>query len=489
MRRNPLLWAIPLQAILLFWNLDLLDPWGDEWFTLTTVPQPLSQVASTVAGNIHPPLYYFSLHYWIQLPLPGSLIAKMRAMSALWTVIATVFVYTLWLRREESKFQRMFLASWALSPGLLLHGRMARSYSMQLAIAPVAIYSGLQWAEQPRNWRRFLACAASIATLLYTHYLSGLAVTAALCLLLLFKKRFAAGGALVAMLMLLYLPWLPALLGALGRWKSAGMPPEANVTIDQIIRLAYVFVSFSFGETLSTLSLLLGVALAPVLVYALWRSARSRPVWLPLLLIATAIAWIGITRWAQFPFMPTGLIFTLPFFLILLVRKMNSVTFAALLLLYASADYAYFTRSGFLIKPYATPYREMAVVIRSDSQGRDAILAVDSYGSFYEPLLEKLGKNVHVIVLDDPTAAEAVRTAAGVPAVSGRPGTSLIWLWRHTRDVSPGGFITKLESDLSAGHEVRRYDFLPYSPAERWVRRVLGGPGQPKFYYRLSEVR
>src|SRR6266853_698136 len=92
-RRNPLILAIGFQTILLFWNLDLLDPWGDEWFTMTTVPHPLSEVASTVAGNIHPPLYYFLLHYWIELPWLGSLIAKMRAMSALWTVIATVAVY------------------------------------------------------------------------------------------------------------------------------------------------------------------------------------------------------------------------------------------------------------------------------------------------------------------------------------------------------------------------------------------------------------
>ena len=37
-QRNPLVWALPLQALLLLSNLDLLDPWGDEWFTLTAVP-------------------------------------------------------------------------------------------------------------------------------------------------------------------------------------------------------------------------------------------------------------------------------------------------------------------------------------------------------------------------------------------------------------------------------------------------------------------
>src|SRR6516162_4975229 len=92
-QRNPLVWALPLQALLLLSNLDLLDPWNDEWFTLTTVPEPLSQLVSTVAGNIHPPLYFVLLHYWIQLPWTVSPVAIMRTMSVVWTLVATGVIY------------------------------------------------------------------------------------------------------------------------------------------------------------------------------------------------------------------------------------------------------------------------------------------------------------------------------------------------------------------------------------------------------------
>src|SRR6516164_494934 len=68
LQSNPLVWALPLQAVLLLSVLDLLDPWGDEWFTVTTAPKPISQVVSTVAANVHPPLYFVLLHYWIQFP-------------------------------------------------------------------------------------------------------------------------------------------------------------------------------------------------------------------------------------------------------------------------------------------------------------------------------------------------------------------------------------------------------------------------------------
>jgi hypothetical protein len=485
---NPLVWALPLQALLLLSNLDLLDPWGDEWFTLTTVPQHVNQVVSTVAGNIHPPLYYVLLHYWIQLPWTLSPLASMRAMSAVWAMIATLVVYALWLRREAPRFQKMFLALWALSPCLLLHGRMARSYSMQLALASLAIYTAPQWAEQPRNWKWLLAYVGSNTALLYTHYLSGLAVAAGVCVAFLLKKRFALAAAQVALLTMLYAPWVPILGSVLRRWNWIGMPypyEGGNVISDQLVRLVYLFVSFTFGETLSTMSVLLGVALTPVVIYALWRAVGSRPPWLPIVLMATGIAWIGVSRFEQFVFMPNHLMFVLPFFLILILRQLNPLAFVALLVVYAGADYAYFTRSGFLVKPYATPYQEMADVIRERSRGQNATVAVDRHGVFSQPLLNRLGDSVRVIFLDDEASAREVREAVR----SGPSRSSAILLWRRTSDVSPGTFVTKLEQELSLGREVWHREFVAYSLPERWARRLLRGPGQPEYYYRLSESR
>jgi len=188
-QQSPLVWALPLQALLLLSNLDLLDPWGDEWSTLTThVSQPLSRVV--FIDPMHPPLYHVLLHYWIRLPWTLSPVATMRAMSAVWALLAAVIIYAFWLRREGPRFQAMFLALWVLSPCLLLHARMARSYSMQLALASLAIYTALHWAEQPRNWKRLLAYVGSNSALLYTHYLSGLAVAAGVWGAFVLKKRF-----------------------------------------------------------------------------------------------------------------------------------------------------------------------------------------------------------------------------------------------------------------------------------------------------------
>jgi hypothetical protein len=183
--------------------------------------------------------------------------------------------------------------------------------------------------------------------------------------------------------------------------------------------------------------------------------------------------------------MPSHLIFVLPFFLILILRQMNTLVLATLLLVYALADYAYFTRSGFLVKTYATPYKEMADVILNGSHGQNAIVAVDKDGAFPEPLVKHLGGSLRVIRLLGETSAREVLEATQ----SGPSRPSVIWLWRRTSDVSPGSFITKLEQDLSAGHEVQHREYISYSLPERWARRLLRGPGQPEYYYSLVEFR
>jgi len=409
-------------------------------------------------------------------------------MSAVWALVATVVVYFFWLRREERPFQSKFLTLWVLSPCLLLLARMARSYSLQLALASLAIYSAPQWAEQPRNWKRLLAYIGSSIALLYTHYLSGLAVAAGVCVAFLMQKRFALAAAQVALLAVLYSPWAPILGSVLWRlnWTYVSYLHEGeNVISDQIVRLAYLFVSFSFGETFSTVSVLLSVVLTPVVAYALWRAVKAPPPWLPIVLVAGGLAWLGTSRLEQFVFMPNQFLFALPFFLILIVRQLNLAVLVALLVLYAGADYAYFTRSDFLVKPYATPYQEMADLIRERSRGQHALVALDPNGVFEQPLLNRLGDSVRVMLLNDEDSAREVLEAA-----RNRPsGPSVILLWRRTTDISPGNFVTKLEQDLSAGGAVWQREFVAYSLPERLARRLLRGPGQPEYYYRLSEFQ
>ena len=485
--------ALAVQAALLFYRLDLLEPWGDEWFTLTTVPRTLSQIRSVVERVAHPPLYFFLLHFWIQIPWPASPLTKMRAMSVLWTLLATVILDRLWLIELEPRVRRVFLSLWVLSPCLLLYARMARSYSMQLALALLTIYAASKWLARPQSPRWLLAYSCSLVALLYTHYLPATAIMAAVWLTLLAKPqlspkiRIMIVAAPVLAIALLYLSGLTSPFEALGAWRASSTYSVGNPFVDQLVRFAYWFVSFSFGETISALGIVLGALLTPAIAFALYRGVQSRPRWMSLLAVASLVGYIGVSRWTGFPFTPARLLFALPFFLILLVKGIDagargSIVFAGLLLVYISGDYSYFAKTGYLNKAYCVPYQAMADVIVHDSPADGAVLLVDGYSSIPAPLLIRLGKGIRVIFLNDEQSAEPeVETV--------RHQTGIIWFWRHTNDTSPDKFVSRMEADLAQGRTVKEYDYLPYSMPERWILRLLRGPGQPNYFYRLSEMK
>jgi hypothetical protein len=494
MKQDPLAWALSIQAVLVFARLSLLDLWGDEWFTLSVTPQPLNQVRSIVQAVGHPPLYFLLLHFWIHIPWSSSLLVKIRAMSCLWALLATVIFYRAWLRKEPLRIRRMFLALWVLSPCLLLYARMARSYSMQLALALLTIYAAVEWMKRPQSALWLLAFSACAAILLYTHYLPGLAIVMAVGLVLVSKsEHFApasviALGASILIIALFYLPWLTALRGAIADWVSTSPYQVGNLFIDQLIRVAYWFVSFSFGETISTPGIVVATALTPAVLYALYRAVRLWPDWLSLVVAASVVGYIGVSRWTGFPFTPARMLFVLPFYILLLVKgieasyRHTSAIFAGLLAVYVLADYSYFTKGGFFNKAYCVPYEEMAAVIRNGTPTTGAVLFVDEYSSFPDPLLNRLGREVRVISVTDENAAQKE-----ADALRGKP--TVIWFWRHTHDTSPDKIEARLEKELSQNRTVRQYDYLPYSQPERWILCILRGPGQPGYFYRLTEMR
>jgi len=177
----------------------------------------------------------------------------------------------------------------------------------------------------------------------------------------------------------------------------------------------------------------------------------------------------------------------MPFFLIFCVRgidagfRRSSLIFACLAVLYGTAIYAYFSKTGYLNKGYCVPYEQMAAIIRSGSPNQSAVVVLDAYSSIPDPLLNRIPSEAQVILLDGEHSAEAVRKAA--------KKHSVIWFWRHTHDTSPGEFVSRLENELEQSRRTVRHEFLPYSQPERWALQILRGPGQPTHFYELSEMR
>ena len=479
-RASTLLAFILLQCVLYSVNLKLLPMWGDETFTVETVAETPAQIIQTVRRDIHPPLYFLLGHWWSRLPISSDLLVRLRALSALFTILTTVFLDRRWLRDAPRSLRNWFLLLWTFSPCLLLYSRMARSYSLQLLLASMAIWYLLRFAEDGSGWKQLAAFVAALAALLYTHYLPGIAVWAGANLLLAMRlrggrslwKTWLLPNLLVAVL---YLPWLMVLSGALGQWRHGqAYYLTGNVWAEQLLKLAYWFYSFLFGEAIPLWLLPVTVVLAVPGLWLFVSGARLRRDWLWPVLFAAIVAFVGATRWVSYPAMAARLLFLLPLFLIALAAGVTSKhrvgTAVGVILLAANLVglWTYYEAKDFLNAGYLVPNQNIAAEISSHSSSEDTIVWIDALNFDGTTLEYYLPKSFRVRWLDSPESIATARAELNAGAIRH------IWFVRSTHDISPGHVFQQLESQMattSTHHAL--YNYVPFSPVQLDILRVL----------------
>lgn len=494
-------YALPLilliQSAVLFPQLGLLPIWGDEYGTLRIAALPLDRIFATLQADYHPPSYYLLVHFWFETPLPGSPIERVRALSVLFALLATVVVDRLWLRGLGAGTRLWFLLLWAASPCLILYARMGRSYTLQMLLGALALYAAACFLRNPRSKRALLLYAASAACLLYTHYAPGLAVIAGVPILFVWKlirdRRLSDLVSLAVANLIIgacYLPWLRHLTFSAQRTVHAGRySPTNSVLLDRLVGLAYWFVSFGFGENLPAWAILLVVCLIPLMAWVLWSALRHPPQWFSLILPVAIVGFAGVSKWVSFAFVPARLLFLLPFYLLLLVHgreknpKAGTIVCSGILCLSIVSIHSYYQKGNFLNKAYVLPNEEIAAVINRHSSSRDAALIVDSSNTNVFAMLEKLPPDMPVILLGGDDWAESLDQEL-------RRGTvSTIWLIRNTHEISHRRSSRAVVAQLAPSHEARRHLFVPYSALDRLAMRVFGWHERPSHVLELLEMR
>src|SRR5664279_3852213 len=173
-RVRTLLVFVVLQCVLYNINLKLLPMWGDETFTVETAAETPARILDIVREDIHPPLYFLLAHWWNRIPIGPDPLVRLRALSALLALLTTVFLDRRWLRDAPQDLRNWFLLFWTFSPCLLLYSRMARSYSMQVFFASVAIWYLLRLAEDAAGGTTKHRVGTALGVILFTVNLAGL---------------------------------------------------------------------------------------------------------------------------------------------------------------------------------------------------------------------------------------------------------------------------------------------------------------------------
>ena len=486
-----------LQASFLFHRLDLLDAWGDEIFTLRVIGLPWNEIPGILHRDIHPPLYYALAKAWVQLGWTGDLVVQVRALSAVFCLASTILIYFLWLKRSPFSTRVWFLALWALSPTLLMYSRMARSYSLQLAVSVVALAWTWKLIQRPKSLRAAFWHGFGCALLLWVHYLPGLAVSAGAGLVLLYgwfqqKEWERVRTLLFASLVttVLYAPWLPALARAVFEVPRREVYSLVQgYVLETSVKLVYWFTSFTYGEAFPAWAILLGLLAGPGVIWLLWLGWQNRFGWLPLTLTVACIGYAGASAWVTFSFVGARLLFLLPFYLLWLLRgrrnspKLGSIVCLAILTVSAGSLTSYFQKEGFLNHGYLVPFREIANHIRDQSQARKAVVLIDGYNTDAAPLLVELRDDIACVEIHGER-----REALALEEIRSDEWTSM-WFLRRSHDISPDRMISRLEEALASKYEGRRRFFVPLSPVDRWAFSFLDLEDTSGYHYQLTEFR
>ncbi|WP_336361951.1 glycosyltransferase family 39 protein [Halalkalicoccus salilacus] len=167
-RRRSALGLILLTGLLLrSYGLDNQSLWIEEIYSIVIRgSRPASEILFAPATDIHPPLHYLLLHYWMEL-FGGSVLAT-RAYTVIIGVAGIFVVYVLGTSLFNVKVGLIGAALLAVSPMHIHASRTVEIYGLLLLLSVVSLYGFVKLFEGSKSQNITLYLIATVLLLL-TH--------------------------------------------------------------------------------------------------------------------------------------------------------------------------------------------------------------------------------------------------------------------------------------------------------------------------------
>lgn len=216
------LWLLPiliLAALVRVYGSTASAIWCDEGSSLLMSQYSPALIWFHSAHDVHPPLYYFLLHLWIEVF--GNGIFSVRSMSVvpgILTVALGVWLVQLIATRRAAILAGVLLA---LLPIAVRYSQEVRMYSLMGFWLMGATIALVYWVKNPDRHRYLVIYSLLMAASFYTHYFTGLCVLSHWAYLffmrgekprLITRPAWWIANGLIA---LLYAPWIPGLIDQL----------------------------------------------------------------------------------------------------------------------------------------------------------------------------------------------------------------------------------------------------------------------------------
>jgi hypothetical protein len=247
-----------------FWTPSAL--WLDEALTVNIAQAPLHEIPSLLRDDGAPPLYYYLLHFWMDLFGHGNLAARSLAgvIGVINLPVAWVAGYRVGSRwwsldavpagERAVRLERGRMTAWAvtllmaMSPFAVYYDTEARMYGLLILLGTLTVLSLISLLRRPTLWNA-AGLALIVSTSLYTHYWSlySTAVITAGAAWSVWKGpyrlscRFVLGAVVAAGLS--FLPWLQTL------WfqtEHTGTPWAGRAQLSAVV---YTFTQFGGGAS------------------------------------------------------------------------------------------------------------------------------------------------------------------------------------------------------------------------------------------------
>ena len=306
-RQSRLSIAIVLLVLLLLTSFGLRivrlgdkSVWWDEGLAAWSARQSLSEIAQWTSADVHPPLYFWMLHYW-RLG-SGDSEFGLRFLSVAIGALTVAAVYL--LGRETGGLKAGLLA--ALLVGIsrfdIWWSQEMRMYALAALLAALSLWATVRFWERERLSDGVLYVLFTTAGL-YTLYLyaSLLVVANLIWLGVLYRARhrrqtLLRWAAAQAAVLILFAPWLNYALGRIPTWSSA-----SPVSLDVFLRIYWTMLTLgipisveSYGWLTIPVLIIFLAGLATLLwqVRLRWQVGRDMALLLASLLLPAGVVYV-----------------------------------------------------------------------------------------------------------------------------------------------------------------------------------------------------
>jgi mannosyltransferase len=284
-----LLFLVFLALSLYTFRLDYQSLWYDEGFSVYLARMSLGEITTRTAHDIHPPFYYYLLHFW--LLVFGSTEFSLRFLSTLFGVLTVPLIWAVGKRLLGANAGLLSAALTAISPLFLWYSQEARMYTLVTFLCLLSTYLLLRIMDGQGRWAvegtaYVLASVIAVYTHFYAFFVLAFHFLFFLCWWALWSKGRVRQrwpmmlGLLVcqAAVVVAYLPWSSFVLQRYGAdvsyWKG-------TLRVGEVLRKT--LITFSTGHSVLEIIaqpiavgyLLILVAALVVLILKAARGSRS----------------------------------------------------------------------------------------------------------------------------------------------------------------------------------------------------------------------